>query len=393
MSRYSRFLTMTVALGSLAACGDRPLDWDLRGLTGGGLDTSGAAQQATQNRPTADARGVLSYPGYQVVVARRGDSVRSIAARIGMTAEELGRHNTLLPDDLLRDGEVLALPRRIEGGAAPLGVDSSGSGRIVGGTIAPAAVDVSSIATTALDRVGSPATPAAAPAQAAVQPGRHRVARGETAYSIARQYNVNVRALADWNGLGADLSLREGQYLLIPIASAAPPARTTPVTQPGAGTPTPVPPSAAKPLPAEKTTSTATKPKDTPASPNLGQSRTAASSSAFAMPVDGRIIRGYAKGRNDGIDIGAAAGSTVRAAADGVVAAITKDTDQVPIMVIRHDGGLLTVYAGIDGVKVAKGASVKRGQAIAVVRNANPAFVHFEVRRGVDAVDPMGLLQ
>jgi len=51
------------------------------------------------------------------------------------------------------------------------------------------------------------------------------------------------------------------------------------------------------------------------------------------------------------------------------------------------------VYAGVDGLKVAKGDRVKRGQTIAVVRAATPAFVHFEVRKGVDSVDPMPYLQ
>ena len=76
-----------------------------------------------------------------------------------------------------------------------------------------------------------------------------------------------------------------------------------------------------------------------------------------------------------------------------MVAAITKDTEQVPIVVIRHAGGLLTVYAGLDGIKVAKGAKVKRGQTIASVRAGNPAFMHFEVRKGVDSLDPLPYLQ
>ncbi|MFN4173053.1 MAG: peptidoglycan DD-metalloendopeptidase family protein [Pseudorhodobacter sp.] len=392
-----RMIVMGISLLALAACSDRPLDWDLRGLTGGGLDTSGAAIQATQARPRPDDRGVISYPGYQVAVARRGDTPRSVAARIGLGVDELARHNAILPDDLLRDGEVLALPRRIEGGAAPLGVTGGGSGQIAGGTIAPAPVEVTAIATTALDRV-SGTTSAPPPAadnvrQTATQPGRHRVARGETAYSIARLYNVNVRALADWNGLGADLALREGQYLLIPTAATPPASASAAATAPGAGSPTPVPPSAATPLPAERTTPAASANSNAPASPNLGAQRTQASSARFAMPVEGRIIREYAKGRNEGIDIAANAGTPVRAAGDGTVAAITRDTNQIPIMVIRHSDNLLTVYAGIDGLTVAKGATVKRGQTIAVVRQANPAFLHFEVRRGVDSVDPMTMLQ
>ena len=110
------------------------------------------------------------------------------------------------------------------------------------------------------------------------------------------------------------------------------------------------------------------------------------------MPVDGKVVRAFQKGRSDGIDISAAAGSPVRAAADGTVAAITRDTDQVPILVVRHSGNLLTVYAGIDGITVAKGDKVSRGQTIAKVRAADPSFLHFQVREGTTSVDPMGYL-
>ena len=65
----------------------------------------------------------------------------------------------------------------------------------------------------------------------------------------------------------------------------------------------------------------------------------------------------------------------------------------MPILVIRHEGNLLTVYANIDGIAVAKGDRVKRGQAIAKVRSADPAFLHFEVRQGFDSVDPVPYLQ
>ncbi|RUS59186.1 LysM peptidoglycan-binding domain-containing protein [Pseudorhodobacter sp. E13] len=394
MTRYSRILTVSVALGALSACapGGGGLDWDLRGIAGGQLSTSDAARQATQQRPRPDARGVIAYPGYQVALARRGDTVQSVADRLGMTADELGRYNALKPNDLLREGEVIALPRRVE--SAPIIGTAPQSGAISGGTIAPAPVEVTAIATTALDRVGT--TKPTAPATTAEQPGRHRVQRGETVYSIARTYGVSVKALAEWNTLGADLSLRESQYLLIPTLSASANARAVgnePVTAPGNGSPTPVPPSAAKPLPDEKTAPAASKPQNTPASPDLGATRTAASSSGYIMPVDGRIIRAFAKGKNEGIDIGASAGSPVKATADGEVAVISMGTDQVPVLLLRHANNVLSIYAGIDGIKVKKGDKIKRGQTVAVVRKADPAFLHFEIRKGSEAVDPMTMLR
>ena len=110
------------------------------------------------------------------------------------------------------------------------------------------------------------------------------------------------------------------------------------------------------------------------------------------QPVSGKIIRGYAPGKNEGLDFGAAAGAPVRAADAGTVAAITRDTDQVPILVLRHDDNLLTVYANVDNVVVEKGTRVSRGQRLASVRAADPAFLHFEVRKGFESVDPLPYL-
>ncbi len=375
------------ALLMVSACGkNHPFDWDLR-AGNGALDTSDAALRATDPRPQADARGVLSYPTYQAAVAQRGDTVASVAARVGLPADQLAKYNGLSPTDSLREGETLALPARVA--AAP----TASAGSVIGSTATPGSVDVSSIATTALDRVGTTTPTAAKPAKpSGTEPVRHQVKRGETAFSIARIYNISARSIADWNGLGPDLEVREGQYLIIPTANSAPPPKD-PVdvtTVPGAGSPTPEPPSAKKPLPAEKPAKASEKP--APAA-DLGKDRTAASAARFTMPVSGKVIRAYVKKKNDGIDIAAAAGSSVKAAADGTVAAVTKDTTGTPIVVIRHADGILTVYAGVDGLKVAKGDKVAKGQAIAVVRAGDPAFVHFEIRKGVESVDPMAYLQ
>ena len=100
----------------------------------------------------------------------------------------------------------------------------------------------------------------------------------------------------------------------------------------------------------------------------------------------GSIARTYKKGTNEGIDIAAAPGSPIKAAGGGTVAAVTRDTDGVPIVVVRHDDGLMTVYAGVDKLAVSKGDPVKRGQAIGAARSSG--ILHFEVRNGFDSVDP-----
>lgn len=375
--RYRQGLMLGTALVALTACSG-PIDLDLRSY-GNGFDTSDAALAASADRPSPDNRGVISYPTYQVAVARRGDTVAALADRVGVSGDELAHYNGLKTGDLLRPGEVLALPRRV---AEP----SAATGAPIDGPLRPGSIDVSTI-DAAIDRgaSGRPApAPAAAPATA--EPIRHKVVRGETAYSVARLYNVSVRALSDWNGLGPDLTIREGQYLLIPVAAGKPPA-TAAVEAPGTGSVSPEPPSAAKPLPDEQL---AAVPANQPPSPDLGKQT--ASKSRLQMPVQGKIIREYVKKKNEGIDISAGAGAQVVSAGDGTVAAITRDTDQVPILVIRHADNILTVYAGLDAISVKKGDKVKRGQGIGKVRAGSPSFVHFEVRDGFESTDPVPYL-
>jgi murein DD-endopeptidase MepM/ murein hydrolase activator NlpD len=134
-----------------------------------------------------------------------------------------------------------------------------------------------------------------------------------------------------------------------------------------------------------------------PATPKLpaadiGQAATKPSGEML-MPTTGKIIREYAKGRNEGIDIGAPAGAPVKAAASGQVAAITRNDDNVQIVVIRHPDDLLTIYTHLDGLTISKGDAVSRGQTIGKVRVGQPSFLHFEIRQGFESVDPMLFLQ
>jgi len=128
-----------------------------------------------------------------------------------------------------------------------------------------------------------------------------------------------------------------------------------------------------------------------PATPitDLGsQTKASKTDTRFLRPTFGNIIRSYKKGDNEGIDIGVKAGTDVVAADDGTVAAVTKDTNGVPILILKHIDGLLTVYANVDGLSVQKGDQVKRGQKVAKVRDGTPSFLHFEVRKGLESVDP-----
>ncbi|WP_240789451.1 LysM peptidoglycan-binding domain-containing M23 family metallopeptidase [Pseudooceanicola onchidii] len=398
-----RAMLAGTALVALAAC-QNGFDMDVRGELGG-FSTTDAARTATVARPAPDDRGVISYPNYQVAVSRRGDSVAQVAGRVGVDPQQLADYNGLRTDDILRNGEILALPSRVAEPSPATGAPGTGPYMPAG------QVDIGSMAGAALDRAGDQRVevstlPAAQSQLTAPEPVRHKVARGETAYTISRLYDVSVRSLADWNGLDENYTIREGQFLLIPVAveDVPVPVATQP---PGVGSPTPVPPSASAPLPAEqtqpitppeRTASSTAAPAPAPApaptaAPDLGQTQTAAPKAAMDYPVKGRIIRDYSKGKSDGIDIAADSGTAVRAAQGGTVAAITSDADNVRVIVVRHEGKLLTIYSNVDNIAVKEGMSVSRGQKLAEVRKGSSPYVHFEVRKGLEATDPMDYLQ
>ncbi|MDD9716611.1 peptidoglycan DD-metalloendopeptidase family protein [Dinoroseobacter sp. PD6] len=375
--RTASVLAICSAL-ALAGCDTSTMDFDMRDAFGGPFSTAGAVGAPAAPRPEPDERGVISYADYQVVLSRQGDTANTIAARLGVDPGALARFNGLNPETVLREGEVLALPTRV---AEPVGT-----------------TDIAALASGAIERaelpegtssVDTPLVRAVPSAElSGPTPMQHKVQRGETAYSIARLYDISVRALADWNGLGPDLAVREGQVLLVPLTTAAAaPAAAPEQPAPGQGSVAPVPPSASTPLPEPEPVAAV------PDAPDMGQFQTEASDSAsFAFPVAGRIIRDYDKGRNDGIGIAADPGTPVVAAGDGEVAAITRDTDQVPILVLRHPDNLLTVYANVGDIAVEKGDTVRRGQQVATVATGDPSFLHFEIREGIESVDPVPYL-
>ena len=227
-----------------------------------------------------DARGVITYANYQVAVARDGDSIATVAGRVGTTAARARRPQ--------RPARGLHAPP----GRGPAPARQRGAARDLG---PPASTPARSPPSPSARRPPWPPAPApqANPFQNGqteplIDPVRHRVEAGETAYSIARLYGVSVTALASWNGLGPDLAVRENQELLIPIVSDANRISTAASidTQPGQGTPVAPPPSAAAPLPADITAAVE------PESPNLGALRTPPGG-RLSPPVVGGVTRPY----------------------------------------------------------------------------------------------------
>jgi LysM repeat protein len=89
---------------------------------------------------------------------------------------------------------------------------------------APAAVAPAAPVAVPSDRLPTPA-PTKLAANGPVGPGGKRtVVKGETLYSVAKNENIGIPALAKANGLSLNAMLKEGQVLTIPSASAAAPS-------------------------------------------------------------------------------------------------------------------------------------------------------------------------
>jgi septal ring factor EnvC (AmiA/AmiB activator) len=125
---------------------------------------------------------------------------------------------------------------------------------------------------------------------------------------------------------------------------------------------------------------------------------------ALQWPVRGDILRRFGPvglgERNNGINIGAAAGAAVNAAAPGRVAYVGDDlVGQGLTVLIVHRDGWRTVYGHLGSATVDDGADVRAGQQIGTVGltagDGRPS-IHFETRRmqGDEpvAIDPLTVL-
>ena len=117
-------------------------------------------------------------------------------------------------------------------------------------------------------------------------------------------------------------------------------------------------------------------------------------------PVAGKIVARFGpagKGlHNDGINISAPVGTQVRAAGDGVVAYAGNELKGFGnLLLIKHADGWTTAYAHNDKLLVARGDKITQGQVIATVGrtgNVDSPQLHFEVRKGTQAMDPLEFL-
>ena len=128
------------------------------------------------------------------------------------------------------------------------------------------------------------------------------------------------------------------------------------------------------------------------ATPKTAEADASAASPEFRWPARGRIIEGFKAGGNDGINISVPAGTSVRAAENGVVVYAGDGLKGYGnLVLIKHPNGFVTAYADNGELDVKRGETVKRGQIIAKsgdTGNVNSPQLHFELRKGSTPVDP-----
>jgi murein DD-endopeptidase MepM/ murein hydrolase activator NlpD len=238
------------------------------------------------------------------------------------------------------------------------------------------------------------------------------VASGDNLYSLSRRYGVSVSEIQSANNL-TDTRLHVGQRLVIPGAGNVKPRSPARVaardTRPA---PVPLPKPEAPAVRSVRTTSIPAPGKAKPAvaaSDEVigGQNPQVAkvdplpapepmSGNSFRWPVQGRIISAFGTkpdgGHNDGINVAVPAGTSVKAAENGVVAYAGNELKGYGnLVLIRHSNNWVSAYAHNDEILVHRGEQVRRGQVIAKAGNTGQVSqpqLHFELRKGSRPVDP-----
>jgi len=194
----------------------------------------------------------------------------------------------------------------------------------------------------------------------------HLVRAGENLYRIGKAYDVPYTELARINGLKDPAHIRIGQRIFIPGAT--------------------------QPVPVEVVT-----PLEAVSLPDAEAFQDDAASSLM-WPVSGLINSTFGpRGASfhDGIDIAAPEGTPILAIDKGEVVYSDRLRGYGNMVIIRHAGGLISVYAHNETNLVREGQHVERGAIIARVGSTGRVtgpHLHFEIRKNNAAQDPLRYL-
>ncbi|WP_331876019.1 murein hydrolase activator EnvC family protein [Longimicrobium sp.] len=150
----------------------------------------------------------------------------------------------------------------------------------------------------------------------------------------------------------------------------------------------------------------ATRPAGSPApSRPAASSMTTADLGNLDWPVSGQVVYSFGRSRQsngttiryNGIGIGAAPGTAVRAIEGGTVEMAAPFEGYGPTVVVSHGGGYYSLYLYLREVMVRPGAQITKGQTVGTVGGEGTpegAHVEFQIREpGGSAVDPLTWLR
>lgn len=222
-------------------------------------------------------------------------------------------------------------------------------------------------------------------------PATHKVAAGETLYSIAMRYEKDYRELARLNRLDSRFTIHPGQRLRLQGVPAASSPKVSPDKRPAPRVAT------RKAAPADKTAVVKTPPPVPEPAGEVRPSLPASSQLAWGWPANGPVINTFGGSgvTGKGLDIDGKRGDSVFAAASGIVVyAGSGLVGYGRMLIIRHDENYISAYAHNDRFLVKEGEHVKLGQAIAEMgaSGADRDKLHFEIRERGKPVDPLRLL-
>ena len=329
------------------------------------------------------------------IVVKRGDTLYALARENSMTVSELANINNLKEPYTLSIGQKLSLrPSKVETPKVvekPIpNVISEEKVKQIKEEKAKNIVSKETVKPTSTKRVDLQEI---------------TVAKGDTLYSLSRKYEIPVNDLAIMNKLSAPFTLSVGQKLKVPKLDGVQTRSAVTVKKSVKASETTTKKTTISTQKPEKSsyTNVESKPK-TASTTGTKKSSTkiaARSSSKFSWPVRGKILSGYGPKNgglvNDGINISAPLGTTVRAAENGVVAYAGNEVKGMGnLIIIQHSDGWMTVYAHLDSMEVRRGAHVNVGQPIGKIGKTGKVDkpqLHFEIRKGTKSYNPTNYLK
>jgi len=147
--------------------------------------------------------------------------------------------------------------------------------------------------------------------------------------------------------------------------------------------------------PAEPAPVTAAKAPAAPAAKSDPRATADLPAGGFHWPSSGRIIETFSEPRSNGLVFDGKPGDPVLAAADGkVIFSGVGPRGYGNLIIIKHEGDLLSVYAHNRALLVKEGQQVKRDQRVAELGDSgtDKPKLHFEIRRQGRPIDPLALL-